>query len=384
MSLEFDDAAADGGVPHGRRFAPFLALALLVGLAAEGPGQEPAPPADLAALARRVRAGEPGEAELREIGTAMLSVGEPGARALFHLARAELAARGRSFARDLERLLRDHGRAAPALLARRLGRDGPPRVEQLRGDVLGRSRAPELDARTIVEEIDPRIAELRQLLTLGPDELHEAVPRLGEVAARLRTEAARLEVLFALQEEAERVLLRTDEGRRLVERYPLADDPRGHLQDLERGVERACRLAMPIGERDARVLAANDATVDGVEPEERRGIAALNEIRVLVGLPALAIDSALCTASRGHSEDMARLGFFSHTSPVPGKESFGQRAALAGTSASAENIARGQRDGDGAIRAWWYSPGHHRNMMSGARRVGLGQHGDHWTQMLGG
>ncbi len=95
------------------------------------------------------------------------------------------------------------------------------------------------------------------------------------------------------------------------------------------------------------------------------------------------IDVKLCTASRGHSEDMKKHRFFSHTSPVPGKRSFSQRAALAGSSASSENIARGARTGERVIMQWWYSPGHHRNMLGGASRIGLGHHAGFWTQMFG-
>ena len=114
------------------------------------------------------------------------------------------------------------------------------------------------------------------------------------------------------------------------------------------------------------------------------GGAGLLLLAVLVGLSALRLDVKLCDACRGHSKDMVDLGFFSHTSPVAGKESPWQRAALAGTSAGAENIAAGAAEGEDAIRMWWYSPGHHRNMMAGHRRVGLGRHQSHWTQCFGG
>ena len=49
---------------------------------------------------------------------------------------------------------------------------------------------------------------------------------------------------------------------------------------------------------------------------------------------------------------------------------------------SPENIAAGQDTGEGAIHAWWHSPGHHKNMLGGHGRVGLGRrdplgHGGH-------
>ncbi|MCH2063544.1 MAG: CAP domain-containing protein [Roseibacillus sp.] len=121
-----------------------------------------------------------------------------------------------------------------------------------------------------------------------------------------------------------------------------------------------------------------------VPEAERRGVEELNQMRLLVGLPALILDPKLCDASRGHSEDMATLNFFSHTSPVPGKQSPGQRAGLSGTTSSGENIFMGSTSPKSANRGWFRSPGHHRNMFSpGHRRVGLGQYGSHWTQMFG-
>ncbi|NIP94792.1 MAG: CAP domain-containing protein, partial [Akkermansiaceae bacterium] len=95
-------------------------------------------------------------------------------------------------------------------------------------------------------------------------------------------------------------------------------------------------------------------------------------MRLLVGLPALELDPKLCEASRGHSEDMSKLGFFSHTSPVPGKATPSDRARRAGTSGGAENIYTGSRNPEAANKGWFYSPGHHKNMFNpGYRRIGL-------------
>lgn len=135
-----------------------------------------------------------------------------------------------------------------------------------------------------------------------------------------------------------------------------------------------------------RVMKANRkiAEAEMVPEAERRGVEELNQMRLLIGLGALALDPKLCEASRGHSEDMANMNFFSHTSPVRGKESFGQRAALCGTSSSGENIFMGSTKPSSANRGWFRSPGHHKNMFSPShRRVGLGNYGSHWTQMFG-
>ena len=135
-----------------------------------------------------------------------------------------------------------------------------------------------------------------------------------------------------------------------------------------------------------RIIAENDriAEKDKVPAKEREGIREVNEWRLLLGLNALVLDPKLCDASRGHSEDMATVGFFAHDSPVPGKKSPWDRAAKAGTKASGENIYMGSEAPSGANKGWFFSPGHHKNMF-GARhtRIGLGQYGRHWTQMFG-
>jgi len=81
---------------------------------------------------------------------------------------------------------------------------------------------------------------------------------------------------------------------------------------------------------------------------------------------------------------MVEHGFFAHDSPLEGRETPWKRAAQEGTSASAENIAAGQATGEGAISAWWYSPGHHKNLLGGHARIGLGRHEETWTQLFGG
>lgn len=135
-----------------------------------------------------------------------------------------------------------------------------------------------------------------------------------------------------------------------------------------------------------RIMEKNRKIAESAEvPEkERRGVQDLNLMRLLVGQNALEIDPKLCNASRGHSADMARLRFFDHTSPVPGKRTPSDRARAAGTSGGGENIYMGSTDPLAANRGWFYSPGHHKNMFSpGYRRVGLGNEGRHWTQMFG-
>ena len=117
--------------------------------------------------------------------------------------------------------------------------------------------------------------------------------------------------------------------------------------------------------------------------DEWHGFVHLNVVRVLLGLSPMRVDLRLSAAGRGHSKDMNERRFFSHASPVPGKSTPWARAALQGTKSRGECIASGMRSGPGAIRAWFFSPGHHKIIMSGASRVGIGKYSRKWTLMTG-
>ena len=135
-----------------------------------------------------------------------------------------------------------------------------------------------------------------------------------------------------------------------------------------------------------RIMGDNDkiAAKENVPDDERKGIQEVNEWRLLLGLNALIIDSKLCDASRGHSEDMERHKFFAHESPLAGKKTPWDRAANEGTKASGENIFMGSTLPAAANQGWFYSPGHHKNMFKGShKQIGLGRYGRHWTQMFG-
>ena len=66
-----------------------------------------------------------------------------------------------------------------------------------------------------------------------------------------------------------------------------------------------------------------------------------NKERAKAGLPVFGHSEGLEQAAQNHSTDMVKFGFFSHTSPVKGKETPAKRIALTGVhgSTSGENIA---------------------------------------------
>lgn len=110
----------------------------------------------------------------------------------------------------------------------------------------------------------------------------------------------------------------------------------------------------------------------------------INNTRRRYGLRELRHDRRLSQASRDHSHYMSRTGSFSHTSGVPGKYSFTDRAAAFGTSAISENIAWDGGGPQSVVNMWMNSPGHQANILDpSATTIGIGHSGVYWTQMFG-
>lgn len=126
---------------------------------------------------------------------------------------------------------------------------------------------------------------------------------------------------------------------------------------------------------------------EGVTPSaaEAKQVQITNAYRASMGRPALAHDPRLTESARGHSADMTRLDFFSHTSPIAGKEAFSDRIRETGyPNPGGENIYKGGHAPEAAHDGWYHSSGHHRNIL-GAHwaAMGSGQDGAHWTQNFG-
>ncbi len=105
-----------------------------------------------------------------------------------------------------------------------------------------------------------------------------------------------------------------------------------------------------------------------------------NEARVQNGLPPLVRVLYLEVAAQGHSQEMARLDYFAHRSPIPERATTRQRIALAGgwDTSTAENIYRAVTDNadriaDSAVREWLLSPAHRKNIMNASfNSIGVG------------
>jgi uncharacterized protein YkwD len=130
------------------------------------------------------------------------------------------------------------------------------------------------------------------------------------------------------------------------------------------------------------VMLANAASPAGATKGEVAQCLITNEYRIMMGRHAVRLYDRLVEASHGHCNDMNRLSFFSHTSPVPEKKTVGDRLRLAGMAAvgGSENIAISSGP-ERAHNGWIHSSGHHRNLLAAAwRLMGPGNVGRYWCQ----
>lgn len=351
-------------------------------LQAEDPPAAPSVPELLRAARDPRRALEERVASME----ALLALGPDAAWSLAQQIEREAARLRRDHDAGRPRFLRAFERAAQKLSQQRQGREALREIEEARARILKGARDGALTSEYVAQVSSPALARLEELLLLDANDVFDAEPARFDELAALLDSLLEQRHLVELWRRAHAALLEAglpSRARTLREPH----DPEGEEEALHTELALIALLALPMGGRDADVLRANRALARdpslGITSEEAEGIERLNTIRILCALPALAIDPRLCDASRDHSKDMFELGFFSHTSPVKGKETPGQRAANFGTSGGAENIAAGQSTGPGAIAAWWSSPGHHRNQLASHTRIGLGRWESLWTQMFG-
>lgn len=303
--------------------------------------------------------------------------------ALFDAVRRAYGERCEQHGKTRERLQKEFAKAAAATQRTSLQHTGAAKLDQLRKQAATITARQDLTKEAIHAELDPLLAELRSCVLPTAQQVLDQDPALATAVAAYLGNGTQVEQWYDLCLEAAHHVDGDPTGRAHAQKAaPLAPPPLTLSIDVE--FEAACVLGLQLSSQDQRALEDNEALRASMDPAEFQGTLELNRIRMALGLNAVRIDQRLGVAARDHSRDMHTLGFFSHTSPVDGKHSFGDRASRAGTSASAENIAAGQSRGEGAIEAWWYSPGHHKNMLGGHARTGLGRYGQTWTQLFGG
>lgn len=362
------------------------AACALLGLAAamHAPAQEPAPPPTILQLQMKLKDPATDAAAREPVAAELMVRGLAGSIALFDTARTTTEQRRRDWQRDLERFRAAFAKAVPKTHRQLHDKARTKRIEQLRERAAAVYREGTPTKERIVQDLDPIRAELMELVLLEPAAVFAANPDLAQASEVLRTAHADLSAWFDLYLRAVQAADIDPAGRKHVDKFAQLEP----LPPVELELDATCRTltlaSMPLSGRDSQVLLRNQALATSTDPEEFAGTERLNRIRIAMGKAVVAIDPKLGDAARAHAEDMRKLGFFSHESPVPGKRTFGERAAAAGTSASAENISWGQASHVGAIEGWWHSPGHHVNMMGDHGRTGLGRSETHWTQLFGG
>jgi uncharacterized protein YkwD len=110
-------------------------------------------------------------------------------------------------------------------------------------------------------------------------------------------------------------------------------------------------------------LAASQLQAADVRTLEQQMAGLLNADRAAAGLPPLKFDARLADVARAHSTDMARSGYFSHTSPTTGDpQSRLNRAGIA-WGAYAENIAFNSSVA-AAQKSLMRSTGHRTNILN--------------------
>jgi hypothetical protein len=133
-----------------------------------------------------------------------------------------------------------------------------------------------------------------------------------------------------------------------------------------------------------RVEGYNAAAKDEFSVAVQTLLRITNDYRAMFGHRPLAAVKSACEGSQGHADEMSRLGYFSHMSPVPGRRTPRDRMKLAGYMFGvSENIAK-TGGALGSHNAWCRSSGHHRNLlMANHREIGIGANGRYWVQNFG-
>jgi uncharacterized protein YkwD len=255
--------------------------------------------------------------------------------------------------------------AADALAVVREGKAAKEEMKRLRAEILALGRLGGALTKEKIQSVgDPALAKLKGYFRFDRQMVLDSAPGI-------KINRERLVGLLTCRENLRRSLA--------------VNDGKDFPPEKVGQEEEAASKRPPPYDRDAvKAMEANEKLASNLPAEEFESIRITNEMRAMLGISVLAIDVKLCEAARGHSKDMVEYKFFAHESPVPGKKTPWDRAKLAGTSAGAENIYAGSAKPADPIGAWFHSPGHHVNMLNpGHKRIGMGRHGGHWTQMFG-
>ena len=131
-------------------------------------------------------------------------------------------------------------------------------------------------------------------------------------------------------------------------------------------------------------------TVSTVNSMEKQVAALTNSERKAAGLGSLILDSQLSRLARMKAEDMAKNGYFSHTSPTYGSAFDMMKRYSVSYRTAGENIAKGQKTPEAVMKGWMNSSGHRANILNSAyTHIGVGYAKDskgtiYWVQIFKG
>lgn len=137
---------------------------------------------------------------------------------------------------------------------------------------------------------------------------------------------------------------------------------------------------------------ASDNTSGSVVSDSMTGqvVTLVNKERASNGLQPVTSDSRLAKLAQMKAEDMAKNGYFSHTSPTYGSAFDMMKTYGISYKTAGENIAKGQKTAQAVMNGWMNSSGHRANILkSDYTKIGVGcaKSSDgtiYWVQMFKG
>ena len=326
---------------------------------------------DIPALVAEFSATATADDRRRKIADELLGKGAEGALALEKAAQSLIKKRTAAY-------LPEYDKALKALCGKSLKSYSmvQSEVKSLQLKMKNLRAEKNLTKEMVVEQGDPAMEKLAKLLYVSPAEVLSSNKDLSDARSGITGLST---ILSRCQDMTAKPPAKKGDDVPDT-RSPTLDEELARLELLASVKIMANRMAL---KKDFSVLDSNEKITPKIDSYEAIGILDLNRMRIFVGSPVLSIDTKLCDAGRGHSNDMRTKNFFEHESPVPGKKTPWDRAKKAGTTANGENIAYGQQTPEEVNMSWFHSPGHHKNMLNPEFGVmGLGRSYTHWTQMF--
>ena len=226
----------------------------------------------------------------------------------------------------------------------------------------------------VQREVDDRVAAVRKL---WDDEVRIIVRRTGDADRWLARGDQVVAELRQLEVDPATIVAAL-ERRRI---YLAEDKTTFTIRTFFVDAEDRDRIAY-----DERVLAYNASDAANATLPEAAQVDVTNAYRMMFARRAVVRDDLLVLSARKHSEEMGRLGYFSHFSPVEARRDPFTRTRIEGYKGMpvSENIHQGSGDPHSAHRSWCHSSGHHRNILNEVwTDLGTGVDGNRWTQNFG-